>query len=162
DEESQEALLDPHRLATTLARLPVSTARHLHAQSHTTMSCNVVQGGQKLNIIPYRVMLEVDIRTMPGVTRDDVDAPLHEILGDLADDVTIEPPLRDFVSSRSSMGTTMWDAIASRVREAFPGRDVSPGMVVGRTDATYFRARGVEAYGASLFSPAVDGRAMAA
>ena len=59
--------------------------------THTTFSPNVAHGGQKTNIIPDVVELEVDIRTVPGTTRADVDAHLHEALGELAHHVEISP-----------------------------------------------------------------------
>jgi acetylornithine deacetylase/succinyl-diaminopimelate desuccinylase-like protein len=37
---------------------------------------------------------------------------------------------------------------------------LSPGLNVGGTDAPFFRDRGVVAYGAGLFSPSVDVRAI--
>ena len=36
--------------------------------THTTISPNVAHGGQKTNVIPDVVDLEVDIRTVPGTT----------------------------------------------------------------------------------------------
>ena len=63
----------PDRIDDTLATLPVPIARTCHALTHTTISPNVAHGGQKTNTIPDVVDLEVDIRTVPGTTRADVD-----------------------------------------------------------------------------------------
>ena len=49
------------------------------------MSPNVVHGGQKTNTIPDVVDIDVDIRTLPGETRAEVEAHLAAALGDLAD-----------------------------------------------------------------------------
>ena len=49
-------------------------AKFAHACTHTTISPNMVHGGVKTNVIPDEVVLEVDIRTLPGQTGADVDA----------------------------------------------------------------------------------------
>src|SRR3546814_12281584 len=64
-------------------------ARHLHACSHTTVSCNVIEGGVKTNVIPDEVRLDVDIRTLPGEGPAEVEAHLRAALGALADRVEV-------------------------------------------------------------------------
>jgi len=155
----QEALLDPVRLAETLDSLPATQARALHSGAHTTMSCNVIHGGQKTNVIPDRVQLDIDIRTMPGVSGDDVDRLLVDALGDVAADVQIER-LQERSASASPSGGPLWEALRTRIRRHFPQSELSPGLSVGGTDAPFFRDRGVVAYGAGLFSPSVDVRAI--
>ena len=91
-DEVRAGLLDPDRLWATLERLPVPAARTCHAMTHTTISPNVAHGGQKTNVIPDVVDLEVDIRTVPGTTRDDVEAMLADALGDLAAHVEVSRP----------------------------------------------------------------------
>jgi acetylornithine deacetylase/succinyl-diaminopimelate desuccinylase-like protein len=39
---------------------------------------------------------------------------------------------------------------------AYPGAHVVPGLIVGGTDARYYRERGRVAYGAGVFSPGMD------
>ena len=71
-----------------LDELPsVPAAAHLHACTHTTFSPNLVDGGEmKTNVIPDHVVVDVDIRTLPGEGPEEVDAHLRAALGDqLAD-----------------------------------------------------------------------------
>ena len=68
----------------------LALAREAHACTHTTFSPNIVHGGIKINVIPDRVEIDVDIRALPGMSRDEVDAMMREALGDLAPRVTIE------------------------------------------------------------------------
>ena len=65
-------------------------ARQAHACTHTTMAPTMMRAGTKLNVIPDRVELDVDIRSLPGWDTADVLAMVAEALGDLADDVTVE------------------------------------------------------------------------
>jgi acetylornithine deacetylase/succinyl-diaminopimelate desuccinylase-like protein len=153
--ELNDALLDPARIDDTIATLPVPIARACHALTHTTISPNVADGGQKTNVIPDTVDLEVDIRTVPGTTRSDVDAMLSEALGDLAPhvDVTI---LHESSPTQSPMGNELWETLARHTRVAYPGASIVPGLVVGGTDARFYRDRGRVAYGAGLLSPSID------
>jgi acetylornithine deacetylase/succinyl-diaminopimelate desuccinylase-like protein len=153
-DEVKAGLLDPARIWSTIETLPPAAARTCHAHTHTTFSPNVVHGGQKTNIIPDLVEIEVDIRTVPGTTQADVDAHLHEALGDLAHHVEIGR-LQQNDATESPRGNSLWDALASATQVAYPGADLIPGLIVGGTDARFFRQRGVVAYGTGLFSPSV-------
>lgn len=153
-DELKRDLVDPARVFDALGQLPPAHARTCHAVTHTTFSPNVVHGGQKTNIIPDLVELEVDIRTVPGTTQTDVDALLHDALGDLAGHVEITP-LQSADATESPIGNPLWDAIAHGAQFAFPGAELIPGLIVGGTDARFFRGRGAIAYGAGLFSPSV-------
>jgi acetylornithine deacetylase/succinyl-diaminopimelate desuccinylase-like protein len=154
-DDLRAALVDPARIADALAQLPTPVARTCHAMTHTTLSPTVAHGGQKTNVIPDVVELDVDIRTVPGTTRDDVDAMLAGVLGELAPRVEVSV-LQDSLPTESPVGNPLWDAVAARTQVAYPGAELVPGIVVGGTDARFFRQHGAVAYGAGLFAPGVD------
>jgi acetylornithine deacetylase/succinyl-diaminopimelate desuccinylase-like protein len=153
-DDLRAALTDPSRVEDAIEQLPLPAARLCHAMTHTTFSPNVVHGGQKTNVIPDLVDLEVDIRTVPGVTPDEVDAMLGDLLGDLAREVEVST-LQSSTATESPVGNPLWDALAARTQVAYPGAELVPGFVVGGTDARFFRERGAIAYGAGLFSTAM-------
>lgn len=153
-DDLKAALRDPARISGTLDQLPPPMARRCHAATHTTFSPNVVSGGQKTNTIPDEVILEVDVRTVPGTTAEDVDAHIREALGDLAGRVEISP-LNNEMATRSSFDNPLWDILSRRVQVAYPEAELLPGMVVGGTDARFFRRKGAVGIGAALFSPEV-------
>lgn len=155
DDDLRAALVDPARVWGALESLPVPVARSCHALCHTTISPNVVHGGQKTNIIPGVVDLEVDIRTTPGTTAADVELMLAEALGDLYPLVEISV-LQHSDPTQSPAHTPLWDALHRGTQVAYPGAQLVPGLVVGGTDARFYRDRGSVAYGAGLFSPAMD------
>lgn len=149
--EVTEPLLDADHLMDTLADLPVGMARQFHACTHTTIAPTVVHGGTKTNVIPDRVDLEVDIRTLPGQTLTEVQAILDDALGDLADRVEMVAS-HDDPATRSPSDTPLWHAL-ERVTQAFyAGSHIVPMMSVGATDARFFRRLGTTAYGFGLFS----------
>ena len=154
-DDLKAALLDPARIWSTIETLPPPLARTCHAHTHTTFSPNVAHGGQKTNIIPDTVDIEVDIRTVPGTSQADVDALLHDALGELAHHVEISP-LQAFDSTESDRSNALWDAVSSATQVAFPGAQLLPGLIVGGTDARFYRSKGAIAYGTGLFSPSVS------
>jgi acetylornithine deacetylase/succinyl-diaminopimelate desuccinylase-like protein len=111
----------------------------------------VMRAGVKTNVIPDAVELEVDIRTLPGQTGDEVKAMLQEAVGDLSDSVEVLA-MTDDPSSESPIDTPLWDSIQRVTGSLVPGAQVVPFMIVGATDARFFRRAGVTAYGAGLFS----------
>lgn len=163
DEESA-ILLDPDQIDAALAMLPnAKAAAYLHACTHTTFSCNVVDGGpnMKTNTIPDQVSLDVDIRTLPGEGDAEVQEHLALALGDLANDVQIEVLMND-PATISPMHTPLWDSLQKAINKPFPTATLTPQMVVGFTDSRIFRELGSVAYGAGLLSPSLDGNEFSA
>jgi len=155
DASVRDALLDPARLIDTLAAMSPSRAKLLHACTHTTFSPNVVHGGVKTNVIPDEVLIDVDIRTVPGVRGDDVDEELRGILGDLADRVEVSR-IFDDEATVSPTDTPMYEALERRTARVYPGATLLPELIVGATDSRFFRHRGTVAYGTGLFAPGVS------
>ena len=153
--ELQTKLLDAGAVSDAIAEIPdVRTAKYVHACTHMTFSPNVVQGGNKTNVIPDCVDLEVDIRTLPGETNDDVHRNLHEALGDLAHRVEITE-INSAESTASTFENPFVDSLQRVVRMQYPEASLVPRLTVGGTDARFFRQRGAAAYGFGLFSPTV-------
>ena len=141
-------------LELALGRQPVGVARMLHAATHTTFSPNIVQGGVKTNIVPDTAEVTVDIRTLPGVDGDAVRAMLADALGDVWPTVELAGE-GDNLPSESPMDTPLWRALASVSARLVPAASTVPFLVVGATDARFFRRKGVTAYGYGLFSEAI-------
>ena len=154
-EDLQRNLLDPGRIEDALDQMPKRAAASLHSSCHNTFSCNVARAGQKTNIIPDHVEIEVDCRTLPGVRGSEATELIRDALGDLADEVEIST-LLDYEASASSTDTPMWEALGAHTKSVFPQNQLQATMTVGFTDARLFRAKGVTAYGAGLFSPSID------
>jgi acetylornithine deacetylase/succinyl-diaminopimelate desuccinylase-like protein len=149
------ALLDASTADDAIDSLPVPVARRCHATTHTTFSPNVIAGGTKVNVIPDEVLIDVDIRTLPGVTADEVDAQIRDALGDLGAKVELVA-LSDDPASRSAHDNRLWDVLRRRVQAVYPDVEPLPTLAVGATDARYFRRRGAVGFGAGLFSEAID------
>ncbi|MET0627865.1 MAG: M20/M25/M40 family metallo-hydrolase [Acidimicrobiia bacterium] len=150
DADLTAALLDADGLHDTLAELPLGMSRLWHACTHTTLAPTVAHGGTKTNMIPDRVDLEVDIRTLPGQTGAEAAALLRDALGDLADLVEISS--NDDGSTASPIDTPLWDSLARVSSQLCEGSALVPSLMVGGTDNRFYRRAGAVGYGFGLFS----------
>jgi acetylornithine deacetylase/succinyl-diaminopimelate desuccinylase-like protein len=160
DAGTKAALLDPASVEDSIAGLPKQLAKVAWSSTHTTFSPNMCRAGVKTNVIPDVVDIEVDIRTIPGDTEDEVRRHLDKALGDLVEDVVVEK-LFSKQASVSPTGTPLWDVLGRVVGAHYPGARLLPRLLVGFTDAPYFREHGAIAYGFGLFSRTLTAEAMA-
>ncbi len=144
-------LLDPDAFMSACDDLPDAMARQFHACTHTTFAPTILHGGTKINVIPDRVDLQIDIRTLPGHGSAEVRAMLDEALGDLAPRVELVDERED-PATASPAETPLWDSIARVTKGFYPDSQVVPYMIVGATDARFFRRAGSTSYGFGLFS----------
>jgi acetylornithine deacetylase/succinyl-diaminopimelate desuccinylase-like protein len=156
--DMRAALLEPDTAAEAIATVPSKgAAAHFHACTHTTFSPNLAHGGVKTNVIPDRVDIDVDIRTLPGETPETVAEHLRAALGDDLYGRVEVSSLGDAAATASAVETPMWSAMEAATRRHYPDAQLVPGMIVGLTDARFFRDRGTVAYGAGLMSDALSG-----
>lgn len=149
------ALVDPHTVGEGIDQLPAELVATAQALTHLTVSPNVIAGGSKTNVIPGRVDLEVDVRKVPGQHDEDVLEMLDTALGPLRGEVDLEIIERDD-PTESPMDTPLWDAINRAATTVYPEATCIPSILTGGTDARFFRALGVPAYGMALYSRAMS------
>ena len=121
-------------------------AAFAHAISHVTVAQTVAHSGGPINVMPSHATLELDIRTLPGVDDDDVDAAIVAALGDLAEHVTIERLLSE-AATASSIDTDLYRAIEAALTKRYPGASVVPVLFPGGSDLRVARRRGGIGYG---------------
>jgi acetylornithine deacetylase/succinyl-diaminopimelate desuccinylase-like protein len=148
--EFADQLLDADGLRELCQSLPLGLARMVYSSTHTTFAPTVMHGGTKTNVIPDKVELQVDIRTLPGQTETDVHTQLRDALGDLYDRVEIEG--NDDPSTASPTDTPLWDCLQRVSGKLVQGSALVPFVMVGGTDNRYFRRAGSVGYGFGLFS----------
>ena len=121
-------------------------AAYAHAVSHMTVAQTVVRAGGPINVLPSSGELELDIRTLPGQSDDDVDRAITEALGELAEHVTIERLLSERATA-SSIDTKLYRAIEETLTQANPGAKVVPILFPGGSDLRVGRHKGGVGYG---------------
>jgi acetylornithine deacetylase/succinyl-diaminopimelate desuccinylase-like protein len=154
----RDALTDPAALDAFVRaeQTDVGVARMVHACTHTTIAPTIAHGGTKTNVIPDRVELQVDVRTLPGQGEDEVRGLLAAAIGaDLAPHVEIVAESWNEASA-SPVQTPLWDSLARASAALVPGSSTVPFLMVGATDARFFRRAGATAYGYALFSERIS------
>ncbi|CAN5179283.1 M20/M25/M40 family metallo-hydrolase [soil metagenome] len=152
-EETTSDLSDPERLDAALPSMPLGLAKLLHASTRTTFAPNVLHGGAKTNVIADEALVEIDIRTLPDQSRDEVRQLLRDAIGDLWGEVEIISE-SDNLSTASPFGSPLADVLSRVTKGLLPEATLVPAMTVGATDNRFFRRRGSVAYGFALMSPA--------
>jgi len=148
--EFRDALLKDEELRDFAGTLPLGLSRVVYSCTHTTFAPTVIHGGTKTNVIPDQVDIQVDIRTLPGETEEDVHHHLREALGDLHPAVEIEG--NDDPSTASPVDTPLWDTLSSVSERLVGDSALVPFVMVGGTDNRFFRRAGSVGYGFGLFS----------
>jgi len=144
-------LVDEARVDGTLSLLPRGLATVAYSSTRTTVAATTISGGSKVNTIADRVEVQLDIRTLPGQTLDDVLAMLREAIGDLMPGVEILEA-EFFPGSESPQDTPLWEALA-RVSKGFhPDGYLVPLLGIGGTDNRWMRPTGAVGYGFGLYS----------
>lgn len=156
--ELSRMLVDPESVDAAIeiiAETELTLARWIHACTHLTFSPNVIEGGSKVNMVPDSATGEVDIRLLPGQDLADLEDHLRKVLGpDLFEAVEFAPVL-DMVANSSPTDGPLWDAIGDAAEEHLGSRLLAPTLTPVTTDARFFRARGIPAYGVGLFDDSV-------
>jgi acetylornithine deacetylase/succinyl-diaminopimelate desuccinylase-like protein len=110
-----------------------------------TLAPTMASASQKRNVVPAVCDIVVDSRLLPGMTPDEQQAVVREVLGE--GDYELEV-LESHGGTRSAIETPLWNAVASWVDTVDPGAKPAPICVAGFTDSHWFReAFGAVAYG---------------
>ncbi len=134
-------LLDPAFTDTVLDQLG-EQGLMFDALLHNTVNATIVQGGEKINVIPSEIALSLDGRLLPGRTPDNMMAELRQVVGD---DVELEPIRHDPGPAEPDMG--LFDTLADIVRQADPDGIPMPLLLVATTDARLFSRLAIQTYG---------------
>lgn len=135
----------PRLLAGVAKLLPnASIARSFSALLSNTASATVVRAGNKTNVIPGVAEFEIDGRTLPGQTDEDLLRELRAVLGP---DVELEVMMSAPPTITEPVASPLYDAIKHQVEAREPGAIVVPYMIPGFTDGKFFTEMGARWYG---------------
>jgi acetylornithine deacetylase/succinyl-diaminopimelate desuccinylase-like protein len=157
DPELTEGLTDPEGVDAGIEDLLATDpalAAYAYAATHLTLSPNLLDAGVKANVIPEGAEATVDIRALPGMDRATIDDHLRKAMGEAGAMVEIEP-VADHPANVSPTPNLLWEAIVDSVEDLAGHRRVLPMLMPVATDARFFRARGVVAYGTGWFDDRV-------
>jgi acetylornithine deacetylase/succinyl-diaminopimelate desuccinylase-like protein len=113
-----------------------------------TISITMLEGSNKINVIPPAASAEIDTRLVPGEKLEDWIAELKGVIKD--DGIKIEPILA-FEANASPIDSALVRTVAAVSQKRYPGAIITHPVLAGFTDSHYFRERGVMSYGFSPF-----------
>jgi acetylornithine deacetylase/succinyl-diaminopimelate desuccinylase-like protein len=134
-------LLDP-RTADLALPLLGARRRALEPMLRNTVSPTIVHGGEKINVIPSELELQLDGRILPGQTPDDLIVELAQLAHvEVAYEVIQHEP------GPPDPDMSWFDTLAGVLRELDPEGIPVPLLQVGVTDARYLARAGIQTYG---------------
>lgn len=133
-------LLDPRHTDAVLDEMG-ERGRQFDAILHNTASPNIVRGGDKINVIPGQVEIEIDLRIVPGFDPGDAMDEIRDLIGEWGE---VELIRHSAGSGHLDMG--MYDTLAEILLD---GQDASaiPLLVSGGTDGRHFSRLNIQTYG---------------
>lgn len=126
--------------ADVLSRIPV-----FNAVIRNTVSPTYLSGGVQGNVIPAEVKAELNVRTVPGQSLDDLVSRLSHALAD--DEIEITVSYRGAESPPSDPDSAMFDALSNSAKELDGDITVVPYLSTGGTDSAALRRIGINCYG---------------
>ena len=136
-----EATLKP-RFTDRALRLMGERARTFEPMLRNTVNATIVRGGEKINVVPSEIELELDGRLLPGLAPAGLIGELHEIVGN---DVEIELVRHD--PSPSEPDLTLFETLADVLQELDPDAIAVPLLQIGVTDGRFLSRLGIQTYG---------------
>lgn len=136
------ALLNP-RLAGRMLDLLGEQGALIAPMLHNTVSATIVRGGEKVNVIPSEVSLQLDARLLPGFGADEARAEIGALAGpDLELTVARSEPT---APREPDLG--LWDVLAGVLTRQAPGVVPIPYLMPAITDGRFFARLGIQTYG---------------
>jgi len=134
-------LLDP-RLAEVTLRAPIPQLRLLDRALRNTVSPTIIHGGEKINVIPSQIDLELDGRLLPGFEPEDIISEIHTLVGP---ELELEVIRHDPYPAEPDL--SQLPALSAILRELDPDAVPVPMLQVGVTDGRFFASIGIQTYG---------------
>lgn len=120
---------------------------YLNSTLRTTCVATRLQAGHADNALPRSATAVVNCRIFPGVTADEVEAALRDVVGN--DAVGFERVEQARPSPPSPLDDEIMGPIRELVQETWPGTPVIPNQSTGATDGLFVRNAGIPVYGVS-------------
>ncbi len=126
-----------------LATLPLTPDEllGLRATTRNTAVPTMIHGGQRINVVPGEIVVDIDGRNLPGEDAEAFRDAVQAAVGDLATIEIVTPA----VGTEADPDSPFFDAISETMAALDPGSTVMPTMSSGGTDAPLIP--GVKVYG---------------
>jgi len=134
-------LLNP-LLTDIILNLIGEISEYIDPLLHNTVNATIVRGGDKVNVIPGEVSVELDGRLLPGFSPKDMIKEIRRIIGD---EVELEIVRYEPAPAEPNMG--LFGELSGILEDADPGAIPMPLLLPAVTDARIFSRLGIQTYG---------------
>ncbi|WP_019989232.1 M20 family peptidase [Rudanella lutea] len=109
------------------------------ATQRTTTAATIMRAGQKDNVLPIDATVTVNFRILPGETAQTVTERVKQVIDDERVSVTVLGKLNN-PSSLSDPDAPAFGQLHRSIRAVFPEAVVAPYLMLGATDARFYRS----------------------
>jgi len=109
---------------------------------HNTVSVTMLQGSDKINVIPGQVIAGLDGRLLPGFKPEDMLRELGAVLG-----AEVELEVAQFEPGPAQADMGLFATLSDILKQADPQGMPVPLLLSGVTDARFFSRLGIQTYG---------------
>ncbi len=109
---------------------------------HNIVNATIVRGGEKINVIPGKIEVKMDVRMLPGFSPEDIKTELRSLL---SDDIVLEVLSYHPGTGNPNMG--LFSTLSEILKESDPEGIPVPILISGNTDARFFAKLGIQTYG---------------
>ena len=134
----RESLLDPVFAADFTKDL------RANAMVRNTISITMLEGSNKVNVIPPEASAQLDVRLLPS---EDPAQFLRDLRKIIADESIRIDPILSFPPSTSPVDSEFFRVLREAANKFDPGALVTAPMISGFTDCHFFREKGIPCYG---------------
>jgi acetylornithine deacetylase/succinyl-diaminopimelate desuccinylase-like protein len=134
----RESLLDPAFAAEFTKDLRDNAA------VRNTISITMLEGSNKVNVIPPEASAQLDVRLLPS---EDPKQFLKDLRKVIADESIRIDPILSFPPSTSPVDSEFYKVLGEVASTFDPGALVTAPMISGFTDCHFFREKGIPCYG---------------
>jgi acetylornithine deacetylase/succinyl-diaminopimelate desuccinylase-like protein len=134
-------LLNPY-LSDQVLKLLGERGRLFEPLLHNTANATAVRGGDKINVIPSEVTVELDGRLLPGFGPEDLVAELQQVTDT---ETELEVIRHDPGPAEPDMG--LFPILADILRAADASAKPLPLLLPGTSDARFFSRLNIQTYG---------------
>lgn len=134
-------LLNPALTGRMLRRIG-KTGQEMEPLFRHTANATVIAGGEKPNVIPSQVAVNLDCRMLPGYDSEDLIAELQDIAGP-----DIEFEVLRFEPKPWLLNMGLFDTLSDIIAEQDPDGASVPMLMPAGTDGRHFARLGIQTYG---------------
>ena len=134
-------LLNPQNTDAVLDEMG-DRGRQFDAILHNTASPNIVRGGDKINVIPGQVEIEIDVRIVPGFDPGAAMQEIRDLVGEWGE---VELMRHSVGTGYLDMG--LYDTLAEILLDGQDGARAVPLLVSGGTDGRHFSRLNIQSFG---------------